>query len=69
MQALRDAIRATQYSSIAAHELLIAAPEELIYLTVCTLLRPGDTCIVTFPGACYPPPPMVCLDLQAYLHV
>ena len=54
MQALREAITATQYSTITTSELLIAAPEELIYLTVCTLLRPGDTCIVTFPGGFYP---------------
>lgn len=56
MQELRDAISATQYKTITANELLIAAPEELIYLTICALLKPGDTCIVTFPGNGLPPP-------------
>jgi hypothetical protein len=50
MQELREAITTTQYSTISPDQLLIAAPEELIFLTICTLLQPGDTCIVTFPG-------------------
>lgn len=54
IQELRDAICATQYSSVTADELLIAAPEELIFLTISTMLKAGDTCIVQFPGALLP---------------
>ena len=38
------------YEHVAADEVLVAAPEELIFLTMNALLRPGDHVVCTFPG-------------------
>ncbi len=38
------------YRGIAAAETLVAAPEELIFIAMNTLLTPGDHVIATFPG-------------------
>ena len=38
------------YESIAPEQLLIAAPEELIFIAMNVLLAPGDHVITTFPG-------------------
>jgi aspartate/methionine/tyrosine aminotransferase len=38
------------YEGVVADEVLVAAPEELIFLAMNTLLRPGDHVICTFPG-------------------
>ena len=38
------------YAGIAADEILIAAPEELIFVAMNVLLAPGDHIIATFPG-------------------
>ncbi|MCX7671276.1 MAG: aminotransferase class I/II-fold pyridoxal phosphate-dependent enzyme, partial [Anaerolineae bacterium] len=38
------------YAGIAADEVLIAAPEELIFIAMNVLLAAGDHAIVTFPG-------------------
>lgn len=38
------------YASIAAHDVLIAAPEEAIFVAMNVLLQPGDHVLVTFPG-------------------
>ena len=41
---------AAQQLSVSPDDVVIAAPEEAIYLTMHSLLRPGDRVIVTFPG-------------------
>eukprot|EP00892_Ulva_mutabilis_P006113 jgi/Ulvmu1/3874/UM018_0093.1 len=41
---------AKQYSTLAAEDLVVAAPEELIFLAMSTLVQPGDTVITTYPG-------------------
>ena len=46
---LRSAAAAL-YEGIAADEVLIAAPEELIFIAMNVLVAPGDGVIVTFPG-------------------
>ena len=38
------------YESVTPEEMLIAAPEELIFIAMNVLLAPGDHAIVTFPG-------------------
>jgi aspartate/methionine/tyrosine aminotransferase len=38
------------YRAIGAENVLIAAPEELIFIAMNALLRPGDHMIVTYPG-------------------
>ena len=38
------------YKAIRPEEVLIAAPEELIFIAMNALLRPGDHVIATFPG-------------------
>jgi aspartate/methionine/tyrosine aminotransferase len=38
------------YQTVRAADVLIAAPEELIFIATNALLRPGDHVIVTFPG-------------------
>jgi len=47
---LLRAAAARLYGGIAADELLIAAPEELIFIAMNVLLGPGDHVIATFPG-------------------
>lgn len=46
---LREAI-ADIYSGVGAEDILVAAPEEGIFLTMQALLRPGDHVVCTFPG-------------------
>lgn len=41
---------ATLYESVDAGEVLVAAPEEAIFLTMNALLEPGDHVVCTFPG-------------------
>ena len=36
--------------SVSTDDVVIAAPEEAIYLTMRSSLRPGDRVIITFPG-------------------
>ncbi len=47
---LLRAAAAALYEGIAADEVLVAAPEELIFIAMNVLLAPGDEVIVTFPG-------------------
>lgn len=46
---LRELI-AGLYPGLVANDIITAAPEEVIYLTMRTLLRPGDHIVATFPG-------------------
>ena len=46
---LREQISGT-YETVAPGEVLVAAPEEAIFLLMNTLLDPGDRVICTFPG-------------------
>lgn len=48
------------YDTITPADVLTAAPEELIFLAMSTLVQPGDTIITTFPGLMTP----VCSDKQ-----
>jgi aspartate/methionine/tyrosine aminotransferase len=41
---------ASLYASATKDELLVAAPEELVFLAMNTLLSPGDHVVCTFPG-------------------
>jgi aspartate/methionine/tyrosine aminotransferase len=41
---------AALYETIGADDVLVAAPEELIFLTMNALLAPGDHVVCTFPG-------------------
>ncbi len=41
---------AGMYEGVDAGKVLVAAPEELIFLTMNALLRPGDHVVCTFPG-------------------
>lgn len=47
---LLRAAAAGLYAGVAADEILIAAPEELIFIAMNVLLAPGDHVIVTFPA-------------------
>lgn len=49
MQVLRREV-AKLYDCVTEENILIAAPEELIYLTMTALLGPGSTMVVTYPG-------------------
>lgn len=49
LPALREEV-ARMYETVAPDEVICAAPEELIYLTMLALLKPGDSVVVTFPG-------------------
>jgi aspartate/methionine/tyrosine aminotransferase len=46
---LREQVAGT-YDSVAPAEVLVAAPEEAIFLAMNTLLEPGDRVVCTFPG-------------------
>jgi aspartate/methionine/tyrosine aminotransferase len=46
---LREEI-ATLYKGVAAADVLVAAPEEAIFLAMNALLEPGDQVVCTFPG-------------------
>lgn len=50
LPALREAVAAGQYASIAPHEVVVAAPQELISLAMLALCQPGDHVVVTHPG-------------------
>ncbi|GAB4822749.1 hypothetical protein N2152v2_009795 [Parachlorella kessleri] len=52
LPALREAIAACPalYTTISPDDLIIAAPEEAIYLAMLALLKPGDRIIATYPG-------------------
>ena len=52
LPALREAIAACPalYASVSPDDLIIAAPEEAIYLAMLALLKPGDRIIATYPG-------------------
>ncbi len=41
---------ATQYGRVDAEQVIVAAPEEAVFLTMHALLAPGDHVICTFPG-------------------
>jgi aspartate/methionine/tyrosine aminotransferase len=41
---------AASYEQVGAEQVLVAAPEELIFLTMLALLSPGDHVVCTFPG-------------------
>jgi aspartate/methionine/tyrosine aminotransferase len=41
---------ATQYERVSAEQILVAAPEEAIFLTMHALLSPGDHVVCAFPG-------------------
>ena len=49
LPALRSEV-AAMYEAVEQEEVLCAAPEELIYLSMLALLKPGDVVVVTFPG-------------------
>jgi len=49
MPILRQEI-ASMYGTVEQEEVLCGAPEELIYLSMLAMLKPGDSVIVTFPG-------------------
>jgi len=49
LPALREEV-ASMYEGVSPDEVVIGAPEELIYLTMRALLQPGDEVIVTYPG-------------------
>ena len=46
---LREQV-ATMYETVAASEVLVAAPEEAIFLAMNAILEPGDRVVCTFPG-------------------
>ena len=49
LPALREQI-ARSYSDVRADQILVAAPEECIFLAMNSLLKPGDHVVCTFPG-------------------
>ena len=49
LPALRKEV-AAMYEAVEPEEVLCAAPEELIYLSMLALLERGDVVVVTFPG-------------------
>ncbi|PRW58077.1 classes I and II [Chlorella sorokiniana] len=50
LPALREAAAAVHYSSIQPDQLVVAAPQELVLLTMQALLAPGDRVVCTVPG-------------------
>lgn len=50
LPALREAIASTLYTSVAASQMVVAAPQEALYLAMLALLRPGNRVVCTFPG-------------------
>jgi len=46
---LREFI-AKEYAGVDEHQVMTAAPEEVIYLIMRTLLKPGDRVVTTYPG-------------------
>lgn len=49
VQILREEI-AAMYDHAEARDVLVGAPEELIFIAMSTLLQPGDVVAVTFPA-------------------
>jgi aspartate/methionine/tyrosine aminotransferase len=47
---LREAIAAAHFHSIAADQLVVGAPQELLYLCMQALLRPSDHVVCCYPG-------------------
>ncbi|KAI3433399.1 hypothetical protein D9Q98_003215 [Chlorella vulgaris] len=47
---LREAIAAAHFTSVAADQLVIGAPQELLYLCMQALLRPSDHVVCCYPG-------------------
>ena len=50
LPALREAIAATHYTSLGPEQVVCAAPQELLYLCMRALLRPGDRVVCCCPG-------------------
>lgn len=50
LTALREAIAQRLYTSVAPEQLVVAAPQELVFLCMQALLAPGDRVVCTFPG-------------------
>ena len=50
LPALREAIAATHYTNLGPEQVVCAAPQELLYLCMRALLRPGDRVVCCFPG-------------------
>ncbi|KAL4423572.1 hypothetical protein ABPG77_004612 [Micractinium sp. CCAP 211/92] len=50
LPALRRAVAARLFSSITPDQLVVAAPQELVFLCMQALLGPGDHVVCTFPG-------------------
>lgn len=50
LPALRQAIAAAHYTSVQADQVVVAAPQEAVYLCMKALLRPGDRVVCSFPG-------------------
>ena len=50
LPALRQAIAAAHYTGVAPDQLVVAAPQEALYLTMRALLAPGDRVVCCFPG-------------------
>lgn len=49
LPALREEV-AGMYESVSPDEVIVGAPEELIYLSMRAMLKPGDTVVVSYPG-------------------
>ena len=50
LPALREAIAGACFTSVQPGQVVVAAPQELVLLTMQALLRPGDRVVCTFPG-------------------
>lgn len=50
LPALREAIVAAHYTSLGPEHVVVAAPQEALYLCMQALLRPGDRVVCCFPG-------------------
>lgn len=50
LPALREAIAAAHYTRVTPDQLVVGAPQELLYLAMHALLRPGDRVVCTAPG-------------------
>lgn len=50
LPALRAAIAAAHYTHTSADQLAVGAPQELLFLAMHALLRPGDRVVCTAPG-------------------
>ncbi|KAL4431147.1 hypothetical protein ABPG75_006403 [Micractinium tetrahymenae] len=50
LPALRQAVAERLFGSVAPDQLVVAAPQELVFLCMQALLTPGDHVVCTFPG-------------------